>query len=236
MLLNKGPFRCCFAKATKNAESQQEETVWDKSFKGVPTRNSVVDVGSTKWLALKTIDWTDAKGVERKWDVATRTTKRGMDQADAVFIIPILRSKDTGKKLETVLVQQYRPPTGTYTLEFPAGLIDKGESARDAALRELKEETGFVGTVDEESMILCMSPGLTDEAVKIVVVNVDLDQDENKNPKQMLEEEEDIVIKRVDLVMGLKDLMEKGSGMPISLLYSFALGVELGRREANSEE
>jgi len=196
-----------------------------------PQRNSVTDVGSTKWLALKTINWTDAKGVERKWDVATRTTKQGMDQPDAVVIVPILRSKSSSKT-ETIVVQQYRPPIGKNTLEFPAGLIDKGESAQDAALRELKEETGFVGTIDEEfqSMILCMSPGLCDEAIKIIVVNVDLDREENKDPEQMLDEGEDIIVKRVDIMTGLKDMMKQGTEMPISMLYSFALGIELGRR------
>ena len=33
------------------------------------------------------------------------------------------------------------------TLELPAGLIDPGESPAAAALRELKEETGYAATV-----------------------------------------------------------------------------------------
>lgn len=33
----------------------------------------------------------------------------------------------------------------------PTGLIDAGESAPDAAIRELKEETGYLGTVQKSS-------------------------------------------------------------------------------------
>lgn len=197
-----------------------------------PTRDNVTPVGSTKWLALNTIDYTDAEGAKRKWDYATRTTKRNMDKADAAVIVPILRSK-LSRTVETILVEQYRPPIDQFTLEFPAGLIDDGEDAATSALRELKEETGYVGTVNEDfqSMMLCMSPGLCDEAIKIVVVDVDMDLEENKNPKQCLEEGEHITLKRVELFDGLKELMQKETTkMPISLLYSFALGLEIGRK------
>ncbi len=41
-----------------------------------------------------------------------------------------------------VLVQQYRPVVARWTIEFPGGLRDAGESAETAAARELREETG----------------------------------------------------------------------------------------------
>ena len=37
---------------------------------------------------------------------------------------------------------------------MPAGLIDEGETAEQAAVRELKEETGYVGQVLETSPIM----------------------------------------------------------------------------------
>ena len=42
-----------------------------------------------------------------------------------------------------LLVRQFRPTLGEYTLEFPAGGIDTGEDAHVAAQRETLEETGF---------------------------------------------------------------------------------------------
>jgi len=42
-----------------------------------------------------------------------------------------------------LLVRQYRPAVERYTLELPSGLVDPGESAAEAARRELLEETGY---------------------------------------------------------------------------------------------
>lgn len=43
-----------------------------------------------------------------------------------------------------------------------------------AALRELKEECGYVGKVTETSPELCLSPGLSDETAAFVKVTIDL--------------------------------------------------------------
>ena len=47
---------------------------------------------------------------------------------------------DDGKM---VMVRQYRKPARRVMLEAPAGKIDQGEEALAAAVRELKEETGY---------------------------------------------------------------------------------------------
>lgn len=43
-----------------------------------------------------------------------------------------------------ILVRQYRVTIDDYIYEFPAGLVEKGESYQQAAIREMHEETGFV--------------------------------------------------------------------------------------------
>ena len=66
----------------------------------------------------------------------------------------------------------------------------------------------------------------------MIVVSVDLDNDKNINPKQMLDEGESIELMRVGILDGLKNMMMNGdtqSGMPIAMLYSFALGLEMGK-------
>ncbi len=54
--------------------------------------------------------------------------------APSVVLIPI---EDDGR---VVLVKQYRAPLDRETWEFPAGRLDPGESAEDAARRECEEE------------------------------------------------------------------------------------------------
>lgn len=76
--------------------------------------------------------------------MVSRTT-RGTGICDGVCCIAYVVGGGRPKSL--LLVVTYRPPYGRYVLEFPAGLVDEGETVGDAALRELLEETGFHGEV-----------------------------------------------------------------------------------------
>lgn len=74
---------------------------------------------------------------------------------------------------KVVLIKQYRYPIGDYIYELPAGLIDKGETPVEAAVREMKEETGLDFYPDKENMGFSVTPfymcqGITDESSVII--------------------------------------------------------------------
>ena len=66
-------------------------------------------------------------------------------------IVSIL-NKPSGPEL--LLQKQYRPPIDKVVIEVPAGLVDAGESVETCAVRELKEETGYVGVAEQTSSVM----------------------------------------------------------------------------------
>ena len=65
-----------------------------------------------------------------------------IDSPDWVTILPIVKNSRGNDCF--LIVRQYRHGSASLTKEFPAGMIDQGESPLDAARRELKEETGYL--------------------------------------------------------------------------------------------
>lgn len=51
------------------------------------------------------------------------------------------------KAQQVILVEQFRPGPKKVLRELPGGYIDKGESPLAAARRELREETGYAGSL-----------------------------------------------------------------------------------------
>ncbi|XP_050659240.1 ADP-sugar pyrophosphatase isoform X1 [Macaca thibetana thibetana] len=117
---------------------------------------------------------------KRTWESVKRTTRKEQT-ADGVAVIPVLQRTLHYECI--VLVKQFRPPMGGYCIEFPAGLIDDGETPEAAALRELEEETGYKGDVAECSPAVCMDPGLSNCTTHIVTVTINGDDAENARPK-----------------------------------------------------
>ena len=62
-----------------------------------------------------------------------------------------------------VLVRQWRQPVGSFTLELPGGGLEKGESPREAARKELLEETGYRAEDLSHLVSVHTSPGRSTE-------------------------------------------------------------------------
>ena len=75
-----------------------------------------------------------------------------------------------------MITKEFRLPINNFVLSFPAGLIEKNEDIKTAAIREIKEETGIICNqytkFDFQRPILS-SPGITDELGQIVIIELD---------------------------------------------------------------
>lgn len=72
------------------------------------------------------------------------------------------------------LIRQFRSTTGQCYFEIPAGIIEDGETEVDAAIRETREETGFL--VKEVKLLVkgpsLLDPSKSDENYGVAVANV----------------------------------------------------------------
>ncbi|CAO2653423.1 Nn.00g028340.m01.CDS01 [Neocucurbitaria sp. VM-36] len=190
-----------------------------------PKVTSLTDLPSTdaKWIKLQKATYTDAKGKERIWEIASRKTT-GQAGVDAVAMGNIIYHPS--KPPSTIVVIQFRPPVNAFTVEWPAGLIDATETPEEAAVRELREETGYSGTVLSVSPPVAADPGMTSANLCLVMVEIRL-KEGDAEPEQQLDEGEDI--QRVNIPLSeLYERLEEfaGQGYVVAAkLYHWAAGV-----------
>ena len=124
------------------------------------------------YFELETVKRTGKKGryfmASRSDDIEGLDLSTGENTPDGVVIFSLAGEK----KDHVVLVHQYRYPIAGYIYELPAGLIEKNENYREAAVREMKEETGLTFTPLDVDPIyeraFYNSVGMTDESCNLV--------------------------------------------------------------------
>ncbi len=177
----------------------------------------VIQQTGNRFLNLYEFKVTRRDGSTGSYFVASRAEK--VEDLKAVShenhpdgVIMYALTKDHAKVL---LVRQYRYPLGGYVYELPAGLCDPGESYREAAVREIHEETGMVlSPLDVDPVYETprfSSIGMTDESCAIVFgyVSGELSQD-------YMESTEEIIPLLVDREEARRILREENVAAPCS--------------------
>lgn len=198
------------------------------------TATAELPTSEARWITLRKISYTDQTGAARTWEVASRKTRAASAGVDAVAMGNVILHPS--RPAATVLVIQYRPPLDAYTIEWPAGLVDEGETAEGAAVREFKEETGWACEVVSVSPVQAADPGLSDANMKLVMVEVKLGEDEGEElPVQRLEDGEHIqrvVVPLAELYERLVEYSKQERTVVAAKLFHFAAGMEFAKQGA----
>ncbi len=213
--------RPCFARPLSSTQSTRMAS---KTPEPHITQLTPLSSAAAKWVELQKIDYVDQTGRARIWEVASRKT-RGRAGVDAVAIGTIIRQ--ASRAPSTVLVLQYRPPVDAITVEWPAGLVDATESPEEAALRELREETGYEGRVLSISPTVASDPGMTTANMQLVMVEVRLGEGEAE-PEQHLDDGEHIqrvVVPLDELYERLLEYSKTEKMMVSAKLFHWAAGL-----------
>ena len=181
-------------------------------------------LGRGRFLSLREIAFRDDRGRERLWESVDRS-----GNGSAAFVLARIVPDD-----QFLFVRQFRPPVGRLMLEFPAGLIDPGETPEQTAVRELYEETGFSGRVLAVSRPGFSSPGLTGEAITMVTMEIDGDACRGRKIAPHPEDSESIEVFMVDrrrLSGFVAEQEAAGVGIDTKI-YAFLAGLALAAPSA----
>lgn len=103
-----------------------------------------------------------------------------------------------------ILVTQYRRAANKVLLEIPAGKIEKNETAREAAVREMAEEIGYAGTL-RPLLNWYLAPGYSTELMYVFVAT-----NLRKIARGLLDDDENIGIKKIGLSAAIKKCLNGG--------------------------
>jgi ADP-ribose pyrophosphatase len=84
-----------------------------------------------------------------------------VEHPGGVAIVPITNDNNI------ILVKQYRKAIDKFILEIPAGKLEINEEPRETAIRELKEETGYIANELKYLLEFYTSPGYCNEKIYI---------------------------------------------------------------------
>lgn len=137
--------------------------------------NGIHKISDNKFLNLFKLDALTDKGNPFSYYFVSRNEEKKLKlltknlTSEGVVIYPVWKQEPD----KLIMIRQYRYPLDEYLYELPAGLIDDGETPEEAAVREMKEETGmhfsvYTGGSASYRRSFFMGAGFTDESCNAV--------------------------------------------------------------------
>lgn len=120
--------------------------------------------------------------------------KEIVEHQPSIGLIPVIDGTDI------LFVTQYRHAVGKNILEIPAGKIEKGETPKQAALREMREEIGYSGKLSPV-MQWYLAPGYDTELMHIFIAT---NLKKIKKRKADLHDDENSAVRRIKFTSAIK--------------------------------
>ena len=128
---------------------------------------SISDIVKRKWIVLKEAKYKNNHGKILSWEYVERTN-------NPKIVTVIVKSLKSDKYL---FIEQFRVSVQDRVLEFPAGLVDENEFVDQAAIRELREETGYSQVnIEYKTSFTPKTAGLTNEMASIVYCTIESEE------------------------------------------------------------
>lgn len=119
---------------------------------------------------------------------------------------------------QLVLVRQFRFGVDDFTIEIPGGLMDADESPVETGVRELREETGFVGADAVLLGTVQPNPAIQSNLSHVVLIT---GAQRSSETEWDADEEIEILTRPVDEVMAVARRGEIAHSLVLSALFLF---------------
>ncbi len=159
------------------SEHEQQPARWDKLGEGILTHTRIFDLRTAHYRH-------PVRKTERDFYVV-----HSPDWVNVIALTP---------DHQLVLVKQFRFGVDDFSVEIPGGVMDLGEDPLAAGLRELREETGYVGQNARVIGRVHSNPAILSNACHIILVEQVVRSEEQQWDS---DEEIEVLVKPVDEVM-----------------------------------
>ncbi len=167
---------------------------------GCATKAEMMAKGEAKTLESKMIYEGKVFGVRQDEVVepwGARATRVLITHPGSVVVLPVLADG------RVVMIQQYRHAAKQYLWELVAGRIDEGETVKQAAARELLEETGYRAKRFTEFLSFFPTPGFLEEQMHLLVA-------EGLTLGEAQPEEDEKIVARAYRIEEVKQMLKAG--------------------------